>query len=71
MAECDRMEQCTFINSQLTAMPALAEMLKKKYCLGNCEECVRYKLEKNGVSVPMDLFPDDEKAAQTLFRLAG
>lgn len=71
MAECDRMKECTFINSQLAAMPAMAEMLKKRYCNGNCTECVRYRLEEKGISVPMDLFPDDEKAAQTLLRLAS
>ncbi len=71
MAECDRMEDCTFINSQLTAMPKMAEMLKKKYCQGDCTECVRYKLEKRGIVVPIDLFPDDEKGAQMLLARAS
>ncbi len=71
MAECDKMATCAFINTQLPAMPAMAEMFKKKYCLGDCSQCVRYRLEKEGVQVPPDLFPDDEKAAQRLFPRAS
>ncbi len=71
MAECDKMATCTFINMQLTVMPAMAEMFKKRYCQENCSECVRYKLEKQGISVPLTLFPDDEIAAEMLLPKAG
>lgn len=66
MAECKNLDRCTFINSQLGAMPAFAEMLRKRYCLDDCEHCVRCQLEHEGIEVPPDLFPDDEKTAKAL-----
>ncbi len=71
MAECEKMATCTFINTQLTVMPGMAEMFKKRYCQDNCSECVRYKLEKHGIVVPPTLFPDDDKTAETMLPKAG
>jgi hypothetical protein len=68
MAECGKMATCTFIQTQLSAMPAVVEMLKRRYCLGECTECVRYQLEQKGIVVPIDVFPDDEDAARRLLR---
>lgn len=71
MADCEKMATCPFINIQLTTMPALAAMMKQKYCQGDCTQCVRYRLEKLGVVVPMELFPDDERHAEKLFPRAS
>ncbi len=71
MAECDKIGTCAFISTQLGAMPAFAEMLKNRYCLGDCSECARHMLAQKGVAVPFDLFPDDHERAKQLLSKAS
>lgn len=44
MADCKRIEQCTFFVERMAAMPSIAEMYRKRLCRGNHAECARYML---------------------------
>jgi len=52
--------KCPFFNN--LALPATAEILKKKYCRGDFEKCARYQLKKSGKEVPDNLWPDGKTA---------
>ncbi len=68
MADCELIAGCVFFNDKMASMPAMAEMLKNRYCKGNNEDCARYmvfkKLGKPGV--PTDLFPNAEDRAKAI-----
>ncbi len=66
MAECEKLEKCPFFNEKMAAMPAVIDMLKKRYCLGDKSECARYQVSTAGMSVPLDLFPHERERAKTL-----
>ena len=68
---CPSVPGCPFFNDQMNAMPSMANMLKKKYCLSGYQNCARWtvaaKLGKGGV--PKDLYPGQtERVAQILNR---
>lgn len=70
MAECEKLSKCPFFNDQMVDMPAVATMLKNRYCLGDKTECARYQVAKADVVVPSDLFPHErERARQILAKL--
>ncbi len=66
MASCEKLEKCPFFNEKMAAMPAVIEMLKKRYCLSDKSECARYRIATAGMEVPMDLFPHERERAQQL-----
>jgi len=68
MAECEKLATCGFIKTQLTAMPSIAEMLKRRFCFGDYANCARFQVAQKGLSVPNDLFPDDTDGAKALLR---
>jgi hypothetical protein len=66
MAECEKLAICPFFNSQMTAMPAVEEMMKKRYCLSNKLQCARYQVSSAGLQAPPDLFPHERDRAREL-----
>lgn len=61
MAECEKLETCPFFSDKMDNMPAMAEIIKRKYCLGSNADCARFTvLQALGPgTVPSDLFPGD------------
>jgi hypothetical protein len=68
MADCEKMQSCLFFNNELSDMPALAEIMKQKYCKGDYSKCARYivciALGKD--QVPEYLFPAMLERAQQI-----
>jgi len=68
MADCEMMNNCPFFNDRMKNMPALSNIYKKNYCLGDFEKCARFlvrqKLGKE--KVPGDLFPNQSQRALEL-----
>jgi uncharacterized membrane protein YkvA (DUF1232 family) len=68
MNRCDRLESCKFFQEAMTAMPAVADMMKKRYCYGDHESCARkmiFQALGKGYA-PVDLAPNDVKRAQAI-----
>jgi hypothetical protein len=68
MADCEMLAKCIFFNDKMANMPAMAEMLKKKYCRGDNSACARYVVCKSlgREKVPGDLTPSQLDRAQKL-----
>lgn len=60
MAECEKLSACPFFNDKMDNMPAISDMLKKKYCLGDKTKCARYMVASalGKEKVPSDLYPN-------------
>ncbi|MBN2715593.1 MAG: hypothetical protein JXX14_07035 [Deltaproteobacteria bacterium] len=68
MAQCECLEKCIFFHDKMGNMPSMAEIMKKKYCLGDSNNCARhivFKAKGKG-SVPADLFPNQLDRAEKL-----
>jgi hypothetical protein len=65
MADCELLKGCLFFNDQMVKMPAVADMMKNAYCLGDNSKCARYMVfRKLGrPAVPADLPPNDAARA--------
>lgn len=59
MAECECLPGCVFFNDKMASIPTTAEMMKKRYCLGDNSKCARHmvKVELGSAKVPADLYP--------------
>ncbi len=70
MADCECLPACPFFNDVLTDMPATAEYLKAKFCLGDNSQCARYLVFKalGKAHVPVDLFPDHTERARQIIQ---
>ena len=70
MAECEKISGCLFFNDKLTNMPALAGMLKERYCKGEYKNCARYIVcnELGKENVPADLFPSMGERAKAILQ---
>lgn len=68
MADCELLAKCIFFNDKMANMPAMAEMLKKKYCRGDNSTCARYVVCKalGREKVPGDLTPSQLDRAKKL-----
>jgi hypothetical protein len=68
MADCKNLAGCPFFNDKMSEKPALASMMKKRYCLGESTLCARYIVcEALGKeNVPGNLFPNMQDKAQVL-----
>jgi len=68
MAECVCLPGCPFFNDKMQNMPALAGIMKKRYCMDDFDSCARYmvftKLGKE--KVPMDLYPNQVERANEI-----
>ncbi len=68
MTECDRLPTCIFFNDRMENMPAVAALLKGKYCHGDFQGCARYRVaaKLGSTNVPGNLFPQDSAAADRI-----
>ena len=68
MANCECLEGCPFFNDRMEKMPSTANIIKKTFCLGTYEGCARYMVfkAKGKPAVPLDLFPNDTKRAESI-----
>jgi hypothetical protein len=59
MADCEKIQGCLFFNDKLADAPALADMMKQKYCKGDNSKCARYIvcIALGKENVPDNLFP--------------
>jgi hypothetical protein len=70
---CKKLATCIFFNGQMEAMPAVAELLKSRYCRGAFADCARFRVasELGGGGVPNDLYPSDVARAEALLASVG
>ena len=68
MADCEFLKGWPFFNDILDDMPAVANMMKSKYCRGDNAQCARYlvRTEVGKEAVPDDLFPHEKDKAQEI-----
>jgi hypothetical protein len=68
MADCECLGGCIFFNDRMANMPALADVMKKKYCKGDFANCARFMVFKKfgKTAVPLDLFPNQADRAKAL-----
>ena len=68
MAACEMIAKCIFFNDKMANMPAMAAMMKKKYCQGDNARCARYVVckAKGREAVPGDLTPAQMERAQAI-----
>ncbi len=68
MADCECLPKCPFFHDRMTNMPAVAEMMKKRYCKGDSSGCARYMIFKKlgREKVPADLFPHMKEVAEQI-----
>ena len=68
MADCECLEGCPFFNDNMNNMPATAELMKQRFCLGNNRTCTKYMVYQalGGSKVPTDLFSNYTERASTL-----
>ncbi len=71
MADCVCLSRCPFFNDRMGQMPATADLMKKRYCLGDQTQCARYMVfSKLGAEkVPLDLYPTQVERAQKVLAL--
>jgi hypothetical protein len=70
MAECESLAKCPFFNDRMAEMPAMAAMLKKRYCLGDKSNCARWAVRRalGPEAVPADLIPNQMDRAEILIQ---
>jgi hypothetical protein len=66
MATCEKLEKCPFFHDKLADMPAVSDLMKKEYCLGDKTRCARFLVSTAGLPVPADLFPSEYTRAVQL-----
>ena len=71
MAECELLAECLFFQDKLINMPAIADIMKKQYCLLGFSDCGRYLVAKalGRELVPDNLFPNNMKRAKIIISL--
>lgn len=73
MTECPNIAKCPFFNDKMANMPAIAQLYKKRYCLGQGEgkeNCARWIVaQKVGKEyIPADLFPNQLERVQQIIQ---
>ena len=68
MANCELLDTCIFFNNQMPNMPAVADLMKKRYCQSEFARCARMQVVAalGRDSVPVDLFPNQNDYAQEI-----
>lgn len=71
MSECECLPKCPFFHDKMDNMPAMADIFKHRYCMGDNLSCARHRVFEvlGRGEVPTDMFPNDVQYADTL--LAG
>jgi len=68
MADCECLPTCIFFNDQMAEMPAMAEIIKKRYCRGSNIHCARHMVFRTlgKDAVPVDLYPSQTERAEEI-----
>lgn len=68
MADCEMIKGCPFFHEKMPDMPAMANMIKRRYCLGDFSGCARYMVvqARGRGTVPGDLYPNQQDRARKL-----
>ena len=68
MALCECLEKCPFFHDKMDNMPAMANLIKNKFCKGDNTHCARFIVfkAKGSANVPSDLFPSQTERAKSL-----
>lgn len=72
MTDCECLAKCPFFQGKMENMPAMAEMMKTRYCHDAWGTCARYRVFKaqGREAVPIDLFPNQEATADQILASA-
>jgi len=70
MPDCECLPRCPFFNDRMADMPAMANMMKHKYCQGDFSTCARHQVLKalGSSHVPPDLFPNMTSRAEAIIQ---
>lgn len=68
MADCECLHKCPFFNDKMAGMPAMATIMKKRYCQGDSSDCARHIIFSTlgATSVPADLYPSQADRARQI-----
>lgn len=59
MPICSKFEGCSFFREKMQTMPSIAELFKKRLCMGDHTQCARYYvfsfIEKNSERLNADI----------------
>lgn len=66
--ECPFLKTCIFFQDKMNNMSATANVMKKRYCLGDNSQCARFMVAQRlgRDKVPTDLFPNQYDKAKKL-----
>ncbi|MCP4898054.1 MAG: hypothetical protein GY906_13870 [bacterium] len=73
MSQCDNLADCRFFNGQMNEAPAIADMMKRRFCFGHSDECARIIVSSTlgGQAVPQELAPNDRRGAEEILARRG
>lgn len=73
MTECECLTGCSFFNDKMAEVPATADMMKKRYCLGDNTNCARHMIKAalGTAKVPGDLYPAQVEKARIILQSSG
>ena len=73
MADCPCLPRCPFFHDKMESKAALADIYKKRYCLGDHLICARHMVfSKLGrTAVPADLYPNQADRAREILARSG
>ena len=73
MACCKEIDDCRYFKDAMTSLPAVAELMKQRYCKGDPEKCARrlVQCEVGGSHVPPELAPDGIELARAIIAKIG
>jgi hypothetical protein len=71
MPECECVPKCPFFHDKMENVPAMAGLLKQRYCLGDKTICARYQVRsKIGPDhVPADLYPSQTERVDGIVKM--
>ncbi|MBN1242087.1 MAG: hypothetical protein JXA15_05190 [Spirochaetales bacterium] len=72
MADCECLPKCPFFHDRMENMPAMANLMKKRYCQGDATDCARHMifLALGGDKVPPQLYPSQVERAREIIAAA-
>ena len=68
MADCEILNTCPFFNDQMSEMPAMSNIIKKRYCRGSNTLCARHMVFRviGRDQIPADLYPSQVERADKI-----
>jgi hypothetical protein len=73
MTQCKNLTSCSFFNEIILDTPAIAEMMKRRFCFGHSSECARIIVSSTlgDQAVPKELAPNDRRGAERILATEG